>query len=266
MWPLRELQQSFAASMLAECETAIHDLIAADRIPRAERLRIYRNTFRANLTRTLRMVYPAVDRLVGPEFFDAAAEAFSAGHAPQSGDLNAYGAEFADFLAAFTPASSLAYLRDVARFEWALNVAANADDAPVLHPYQLAAIDPEQHALLSFTPHPSVSLLALDYPADHIADAVLSGDDAAMAQIDLARRLVHLVVHRGAQGVEAQRLDSDAFDFVARLYAAEPLGVLLEDAPANAPLLLADELTKARLSGVHIAAKPQLKEHPDERR
>jgi hypothetical protein len=247
---LRELQQAFGAFMLSENYDGVCGHIVEGGFTAAERCCIYRNTCRSTLTETLRMTYPAVDRLVGGEFFDMAACQFITAHPPNSGYLNEYGSEFADFLGAFDPASVLAYLADVARFEWALSIAANAVDAPVLDPAALAALDAACHATLGFEPHPSLSLLALAYPADQIADAVLSGDEVAMAQVDLSSGPVRLVVHRGPDGVEAQRLEPDAYGFLSRLCGSERLGSLLEAAPSEAAFL-AEQLAKGRLTAFH---------------
>jgi hypothetical protein len=248
---LRELEQAFGAFMLSENDDAVCSHIVEDGFSAAERFRIYRNTCRSTLVETLRMTYPAVARLVGRDFFDTAGGKFIAAHPPRDGYLNEYGGAFADFLATFGPASSLPYLADVARFEWALGLAANAADAPVLDPGALVEVDPECHATLRFEPHPSVRFLALAFPADQIADAVLSGDDAAMAQIDLSSGPVRLIVHRGPGGVEAQRLERDAYDFFSRLCAGEALANVLETAPTEAPALLAEALMKGHLTAFH---------------
>src|SRR5438067_2262171 len=175
---LLELQRALAAALLNEADGAVWAHVVGDAFTAAERLRIHRNTCRSTLIETLRMSYPAVERIVGREFFDAAAERYVAAHPARSGDLNEYGGDFAAFLAGFGPARELAYLPDVARFEWALSVAANAPDAPVLEPGVLLAALAENQAGLCFQPHPSVSCLQLAHRADEIADAVLAGDDA----------------------------------------------------------------------------------------
>jgi len=72
-----------------------------------------------------------------------------------------------------------------------------------------------------------------------------------MAQVDLSSGPVRLVVHRGPDGVEAERLERGAYEFVSRLCAGEALGRLLESAPADAPLLLAAQLRKGRLTACH---------------
>jgi hypothetical protein len=93
-----------------------------------------------------------------------------------------------------------------------------------------------------------VSLLRLAYPADEIADTVLAADEAAMAEVDLAGGPVRLVVHRGPEGLQTERLGERAFAFLALLFAGEPLERLAAAAEEDAPMLLAQQLAKGRLS------------------
>jgi Putative DNA-binding domain len=249
---LRELQRAFGAYLLSEAADGACRHIVEDGFGAAERCNVYRNTCRSTLIAALRLTYPAIDRLVGREFFDAAAGEFAFVHPPASGYLNEYGGGFADFFAGFEPATALFYLPDVARFEWALSAAANAPDAPVLDARALAGVDAEHHESLCFEPHPSLRLLLLAFPADRIADAVIAGDEAAMAGIDFSDGPVALAVHRGPNGLEVERLGARAYAFVYRLCAGEPLGALIEAAPAEAPALLAGQLAKGRLTAFRI--------------
>src|SRR3989442_522003 len=113
---LLDLQRAFAASMLHEEDDAVCGAVVDDGFAAAERLRIYRNTCRSTLIEALRMPYPAVERLVGRDFFDMAAARYAATHPPQSGYLNTNGGEVPGFLAAFGPARGRPYLSGVPRF------------------------------------------------------------------------------------------------------------------------------------------------------
>lgn len=253
---LHEVQQAFSATLRGEDEGGLAEWVVAEDFSAAERIGIYRNSCRSVTVEALRVTYPAVERLVGRDFFELAAERFCAGHPPGSGYLNAYGGAFADFLAALPEAAAaLRYLPDVARFEWALSGAANADDAPFLDLAALAGVPPDQHENLRFAPHPSVRLLELQYPADAIADAVLAGDDDAIAAIDLASGPVRLVVNRGLNGVDARRQTPAASDLARRLFAGERLGDILEGAGPDGASLLADHFVNGRLSSFRIAAE-----------
>jgi hypothetical protein len=252
MPPLHEIQRAFRLAVFGQ-DTAIAQHVISDGIDAMERVRIYRNTAFSVLTEALRLTYPAANRLVGPEFLEAAATAFIVQHPPAHAYLTQYGHAFADFLASFPQAAALSYLPDVARFEWALNLAANAADAAPLSAAALGSVDPAEHWRVCFVPHPSLSLLRLDYPADAIADAVLAGDEAAMAAIDLADRPVWLVVHRGPDGVDAQRLNEVEWNLTRQLCARTPLGPALERSPApGATALLVGHLIKGRFIDFHV--------------
>jgi len=222
----------------------------------AWRFAVYRDTARATLLNALTLTYPAVHRLVGPDFFAGAAQAFIAGRLPRGACLNDYGGGFADhlagFLAAHAPDSGLAYLGDVARLEWAVSRALHAPDRPALDLGRLAALDPTALGALRLIAHPSLSLLSLDHPADRIWRAVLDQDDAAMAAVELASGPVWLLVERVDQvgrGVQVQRLAEPVGRFTARLCAGDPLHAALEPEAAAA-----DAAAQHRALAEHLAA------------
>ena len=113
---LPELQRRFAAALPRRRERRRARACTATRCSRT------------TATRS-RATYRVVRELVGAPFFDAAVDAFVRAHPSTGGDLNVYGGEFADFLAAYPHARDLPYLPDVARLEWALDEAHRAADA-----------------------------------------------------------------------------------------------------------------------------------------
>lgn len=246
MLSLRELQRAFAASLRSDLDRGAARYVHGGVFTPEERLGIYRNSARSTLASVLRLTYPAVARIVGDDFFEHAASRFVMESAPASGYLNEYGGEFPEFLAGFPGASELAYLPDVARFEWALAEAANAEDLAATTPAELVSIKSDA---LRFLPHPSVRLLRLRYPGDQIADAVMSADEGAMHGIDLHQGRVHLVVHRGAAGVEAERLGEADYDVLGALFAGEAWPAIAERDTRRAARLLAEQLVKGRLAG-----------------
>ena len=73
-----------------------------------------------------------------------------------------------------------------------------------------------------------------------------------MAEVDVSSGPVNLAVHRGPEGLEAQRLDARAYELVLRLCGGEPLSALLEFAGDDAAALLAEQLAKGRLTTYEI--------------
>lgn len=250
---LRDVQRAIRASLVGLDEGAAARFVVADGLTPERRLAVYRHTFESTLANALRLAYPAVHKLVGADFFEGAATVFAREHPPRASCLDLYGDDFADFLAAFSPAASLPYLPDVARLEWAVNRALHAPDAEALDPNRLAAIDPGLHERIRFVVEPSVSVLRTEYPADAIWRAVLAQDDAALAAVDLADGSVQLLVQRLASGVEVVRIDASALRVTTALIEGQTLGDALAVADASAAAsVLADHLAAGRFVGFEI--------------
>jgi hypothetical protein len=255
---LREVQGAMRASLVERDDSAAAAWILGDGLAPGQRLSVYRNTFASNLANALRLSFPAVQRLVGTEFFEGAAQIFAHERPPLSAYLDEYGSEFPDFLARFSPAGSLVYLPDVARLEWAVTRALHAPDVEPLDPARLAETPPRDHDRVCFVPHPSVSLVRSYYPVDAIWRAVLAQDDAALAAIDIASGPVWLLVERSPTGVEVIRIDESSSRFAAALLAGQPLGAALDAATGvDAPVLLAQHIAAGRFIGFDLADHPR---------
>jgi Putative DNA-binding domain len=161
---LLELQHDMRAGLVEREVGPIAKSLANGLGP--ERLDIYRNTILTGLKRALRLAFPAVERLVGGEFFAGAAEAFIADHPPRAAYLDQYGVEFPVFLSRFPSAASVSYLADVARLEWAVSCALHAPDEAPLELRRLAALASEDQCRVSFRAHPSVGLMRSDFPVE----------------------------------------------------------------------------------------------------
>lgn len=83
-----------------------------------KRWTIYNHNWLFGHIKALSLTYPVCNRLVGDSFFEAMAKDYVQSNFSTYFSLNAYGANFSEFIQHFSPASSLAYLADVARMEW----------------------------------------------------------------------------------------------------------------------------------------------------
>ncbi|HEV8553710.1 MAG TPA: DNA-binding domain-containing protein [Casimicrobiaceae bacterium] len=247
MSALRELQGAVYRSLVARDDGAAAAYVRSEGLAPAARLSIYRNTFYGTLSNALRLSYPAVHRLVGAEFFEAAAQKFIENNPPRSAYLDGYGGGFADFLVRFPAAASVVYLPDVARLEWAVNRALRAPDATPLEVAALLELAQGDHDRVRFVPHPSVSLVRANYPADTIWRTVLAQDDPALRAIDLTDAPVWLLVQRLATGIDVQRLGEPAWRFTEALCEGRPLHAAVEVAPdIDVSALLAEHLAAGR--------------------
>jgi len=208
---LHDLQRAVCRSLIEGDDDDVEAHVLSDGVAVANRLNIYRNTFFGTLTNAFRLSYPGIHRLVGAEFFEAVSRAFINAQPPRGAYLDEYGSGFAEFLACFPAAMSVPYLSDVARLEWAVNRALHAADATPLELMNLRAVDEGEHRRVRFVPHPSVSLIRADYPADTIWRAVLDGDDAALHAVDLDDEQVWLLIERSSTGINVMRLSEAAW-------------------------------------------------------
>lgn len=159
---LRELQQGFVDAVLGRDVRAADWVVGAGLEP-AARLRIYGHSVAATLTAALRDSFPGVLALVGEDFFDAMGARYRQQHPSTSGNLQHFGADFADFIAEMPEAAGLRYLPDVARLEWCRQLAALAADAGTVNALRSAELAAAEPGKLRLRLHPSLHLLRSDY-------------------------------------------------------------------------------------------------------
>jgi hypothetical protein len=167
---LAELQRNFISDCLSGKLRQDHTLLTKNidsRVISAQGLMgIYQNSAIANITHSLILTYPMIEKLVGEQFFSAMCREYIFLTWPKSGNMDDYGVEFPEFLAEFEHAKHLIYLKDVARLEWAFHQSSLADDAPITDWSTLAqASDILQ---LKFLVTPSLSLISSTFPIDKI--------------------------------------------------------------------------------------------------
>ena len=223
---LRELQRAFSAAAIFSDTAALASLgVVAGALQREARIDIYRATVLGNFRRALAASYPVVKRLVGAAFFNAASDNFVRGHPSTRGDINRYGADFAQFLDTYPPAQDLKYLPDVARLEWAIDQANIARDAASLHLAALSAVPAEMHGELRFSLHPSAQFIVSMFPILHIWQAN-QPECSADENIDLAEGGDTLLVLRRQAadgGIAIERISHAEHLLLALLAAGRPL-------------------------------------------
>ena len=241
---LLEIQTVMRRGLIGNGDGTVEAAVGEALAP-ADRLSIYRNTSRTALTNALRLNFPAVQQLVGEDFFAAAADSFIRCEPPCTAWLDLYGEGFAEFLQTFEPAAALMYLPDVARLERAVGRALHAVDAKPLEYSQLLHIEASVQGHVRFTPHPSVSLVLSPYPVDAIWRATLARDDAALATIDLSAGAVRLLVERRAGEIAVTRMDERQWKFAKALFTGHSL---------SAALAVADRPDATTWLAAHLAA------------
>ena len=149
---LARFQDAFAHALIAP-EAAPSEEIAA--LTTQPAFAVYRNTVMKGCIDALQANYPAVARLVGEEWFRAAAAVHVRETLPADPTLLHYGSAFADFLARFQPAAELPYLPGVARLDRFWTDVHAAPSLSALDPAAVANLTPEALAGVVLHPHPA---------------------------------------------------------------------------------------------------------------
>lgn len=147
---LANFQDRFAQALFASEADVGPDISALAHQPG---FAVYRNTVMKGCIDALQANYPAIVRLVGEQWFRAAAAVYVRERRPQDARMLYYGEGFADFLTQFEPAADLPYLAHVARLDRLWTEAHGARDEPALAPAALSGLAPDVLANTVLHPH-----------------------------------------------------------------------------------------------------------------
>lgn len=256
---LHELQQQFMAALYDPAASGPLNAIAGHGLAPEARMRIYRRSCNETQTAALRVTYPAVAALVGAAYFEQAARGYRRAHPSRSGNLQAFGDAFAEYLETLPGCRSLPYLPDVARLEWVRQLTILAPESAPLDPETLASAIRSAGAALRPVTHPSLHLLASRHPVLTIWHYALhpgndelelgemgegvalwrEGGEVAMAALDPASFACIGAIMRGASLGEAQRLATAAdpsFELDACLASLVEHGLVIGFRPYDASI------------------------------
>ncbi|MBN9490738.1 MAG: putative DNA-binding domain-containing protein [Alphaproteobacteria bacterium] len=221
---LRDLQAEMAAYLVSGADADILGSIVGDTIPAAARLRIHRHQLYESLATALAGTFSTVQQLVGDPFFRSIARAFIAQALPAQPVLSEYGEGFPAFVDTYELARGLPYLADVARLDWALNLAFNSPIGRRLTAADLSSIPGEQLPSMKVGLAPGTRVIHSTYPLDRIWSA--SQPNASTAMVDLGGGDAWLLVFRRPDDAGFIVLTEAEAVFVTALAA----GASLEDA------------------------------------
>lgn len=217
---LSEVQRDFSAAILDPAAPPPDGVTGPDHGPAPRRFGVYRNNVVSALTNAVAGAFPAVQRIVGEDFFRAMARAYVLAEPPRSPVLLDYGTTFPDFIAGFAPAASLPYLPDVARIERLWREAYHAAEATPLPPDALGAVPEAELAGVTFMLHPSLRLARSAYPALTIWQ--MNATDMPLTAVDFSTAEDALIVRPGAE-VEVRKVPPGGAAFVTALAAGATL-------------------------------------------
>ena len=223
---LAELQQSFSSYLLAPAGSAppasLAGTLCGAEPSHAERLGVYKNNVYSTLIDALAATFPAVERLVGEEFFRYAAREYIAIHAPASPRLLGFGHKFPQFLSRFAPATTVPYLPDVAELELKWLEAYHAPDAIALDTEQVIERIADPQYARGLRLHPSAHLMRSRHSVSRIWE--LNRNPAPIEdKTRIPGEPEQLLIVRPRTTVEVRRIHAGAYAALEALAAGRPL-------------------------------------------
>ncbi len=227
---LGRLQETFAAALAdAALVPGAAKLFRGKPEEAIERLAVYRGNVVANAQKALANAYPIVAQIVGDEFFGGLAREYLRRHPSTSGDLNAFGERFAEFVAGFPHTQDLPYLPDVARMEWLAHRAHYATDVEPFDVRRLKSIPQTAWNRVRPVLAPACALLESRWPVARIWEVHQDGY-AEEFSVDLDSGPERILVHRPRLRVLIASLSAGAYRFLQCTATGSSITAALEAA------------------------------------
>lgn len=238
MSQLADLQANFADFLLAPPQRAatpsLTDCVASGGAPVEQRLAVYKNNVHAQLLDALAATFPAVERLVGKEFFRYAAREYVGVHPPRRPTLLGYGERFPEFLGRFPPATTVPYLPDVARLEVLYLEAYHAAEAAALDVGQFSTWLTAGKGDATLALHPSARLMQSRFPVSRIWELNRQAD-TLQGKTKIPGDAEHLLIIRPEATVEVRRLSPGTYAALSEILRGRPLETALAAAERSEP-------------------------------
>ena len=200
------------------------------------RFDVYRNNRAVSLIDNLRSTYPAIFRLVGEDFFNAAARSYIDRHPPTGPVMAEYGGEFGDCMAAMPNTDSVPYLADIASLEWQRLQSYHSANSPVLNINELAKIDSAELVNLRLQRHPAFSAIQSRWPIGSIWTICTSDAESATSPAEVnMQRSESVVVTRPGLEVLTNVIPATGYLFLNALVQGKTIGDAAEPALTEDP-------------------------------
>jgi hypothetical protein len=163
MSQLAKLQNDFQAYIIDQAKGVDFKqrIVNDKKVGAKKRLGIYADGYRLRIIEALATAYPKLQAFLGGQLFNQTARAYIDAYPSHYRNMRWVGDEMDTHLRKTLPQHVIA--AELARFEWVLGLAFDADDAPILQLQDLAEVPPEAWGELRFAFHPSLQLLDLDW-------------------------------------------------------------------------------------------------------
>ncbi len=239
--PLREQQKMLAALVTKQAMHAgpANGCFGQTAFAQSARLDVYQHAYTARLVEALRANYPALHAAIGDDRFASLALAYLRDNPSQHPSIRWFGHRLCDWLALPVNAQHLphAAILDLARMEWAMSLAFDAEDAPILSFEAVASTPVGDWPALRFALAPSVQLLTLQWAIEPVWRTLsedLTARDHQGATTEPQALQHSLLIWRKNLVTQWRSVNTDEAMLLAACASGTPFGVWCEQECAQA--------------------------------
>ena len=171
------LQVHLQNYVLTRDSSILPAIVNSPRLDATSRLDIYANGYRLRLIEVLDADYPALRSLAGDDLFEQLATAYINAHTSVFPNARWFGMHLPSFLVRDAAFDLQPVLAEMAAFEWAMSLAFDSADDPVLTIADLASVRHEAWSTLKFHVHSSLQRLELSWNVAAFWQAVAREED-----------------------------------------------------------------------------------------
>lgn len=242
---LAEIQEVFQKAVLTGDENILRHICDSSRTDRQVLLGVYKNAYILRLIEVVRGDHPLLAAYLGDDAFEELVRTYIANHPSRTPNARWVAGELPEFLKTQAPYCEHPEVHDLACLEFALNMAFDAVDDPVVDLAALAGFSPETWGALAFVPHPSVQRLDLVSNAAEIWLALKSEEVPPVAELN--GELDRIIVWRDGVVPKLRQLADEEAMMWDEAAKGVSFGALCElcavfDDPGSAPLRAAGYL------------------------
>lgn len=172
---LRETLENFHDYIMEKNLNIEQEIVGPNQDFKDTRLGVYHEGYFLRLLEGLSRDFAAVKKLAGEDKFEELGCEYIRQFPSTHFSIRYVGKHFAQFLADNPTLDPL--WSEMAAFEWALENAIDAKDAPTITFEEMAALNPESWGVLKFTTHPSLEILPLFYQTPLLWQHLLKGTE-----------------------------------------------------------------------------------------
>lgn len=206
-----------------------------------ERIDIYHDMYVLRMSEALETDYPALAHFLGEKRWTTLVRRYVEAHPSRSYTLNVLGRRLPDWLLEAPELPRRGFCHDLARLEWALTEAFDAEETPRLTEAELAAVPAEAWDAARLVPSAALRLVELRWNANEWLD---STKDDRHDHPKPRRRDSWVAVFRQSYSVYRRELSRPAFRLLSDLASGIPVGEALAAALARRGAPGAEALTR----------------------